>query len=161
MAAACALFSLQALADCTAGAQGSGVAKRFVLQKGEVHDRQTGLIWKRCSAGWFEYLSDRCDGHDSKSKALLTWEEALRAAKAAGPGWRLPTKPELESLIAGRCRNPAIDEALFPDTRSEWFWTSTVAEDGGVWQLFFGDGHADHFDRDASPSALRLVRAAR
>jgi hypothetical protein len=150
-----------ASAECSATARAADGVKRFVVHKDEVHDRKTGLAWKRCSVGWFEYITDRCNGHDRIAKSLLSWEEAQRAAKAAGPAWRLPTKAELEGIVSAHCRTPALDESIFPDTESEWFWTSTVSVDDGIWQVFFGDGHADHFDREASPSALRLVRKAR
>lgn len=155
------VFTTLVQADCGDEAQSTASSRRFVINKGEVHDRKTGLIWKRCAVGRFEYIYDRCDGFDDNFPILLSWEKAQQAAKAAGPAWRLPTKVELESIVSSNCRNPSIDESMFPDTDNIWFWTSTVSEDGGVWQVFFGDGHSDHLDREASPSALRLVRKAK
>lgn len=159
IAASLVLTPTQLFAACNTEQQGGErKAKRFVIRKDEVHDRTTGLIWKRCAVGWYEYLTGRCDGFDQKTNSLLSWEQAQQIAKKAGPSWRLPTKVELEGLVSANCHNPSIDESMFPDTQIEWFWTSTAVDNGGIWQVFFGDGHSDHFDREASPSALRLVR---
>jgi hypothetical protein len=164
------LFSTQVLADCVSETQPDERSKRFIVQKvgtilmkNEVLDQKTGLIWKICSTG-FSIWMDECKKNfqgDANYSYLLTWREANQAAHAAGPGWRLPTKAELESLVVKGCVNPAIDKTVFPLTLSEWYWTSSDSDDRGVWQVFFGDGHSALFNRDASPSALRLVKSAK
>ena len=57
--------------------------------------------------------------------------------------WRLPTVEEL-FLLADRTRyRPAIDTDFFPDTPSDWFWTSTLgasSPSGYAWFVDFNGG---------------------
>lgn len=86
---------------------------RFFAAGNEVIDRQTGLTWQRCSLG------QQWDGkHCAGNMALVDW----RTANSAGrDGWRLPTVPELLTLIDHNRKNgglfPAIDILAFPDMR--------------------------------------------
>jgi hypothetical protein len=65
--------------------------------------------------------------------------------------WRLPTVEEL-FLLADRTRHePAIDTGFFPETPSEWFWTSTPAAwspSGGAWIVYFGYGSSSWSGQD-------------
>lgn len=77
-----------------------------------VLDSRTGLMWS------------------VETKKAANWKAAQKVPakiKAAGfDDWRMPTVEEL-FLLADRTRvDPAIDVAFFPDTPSDWFWTSTV-----------------------------------
>lgn len=53
-----------------------------------------------------------------------TYEEAEKAIASLGEGWRMPTRKELESLVDTSRYNPAIDTEKYPDTKSDWYWTS-------------------------------------
>ena len=60
--------------------------------------------------------------------------------------WRLPTVEEL-FLLADRSRvkSPAIDTDIFPDCKSDWYWTGTLyASSPGVyaWCVSFDGGGA-------------------
>jgi hypothetical protein len=57
--------------------------------------------------------------------------------------WRMPTLQELFAIADHSQQDPAIDQEFFPDTKSDWYWTSTptawssalawcVDSDGGV-----------------------------
>ncbi len=77
-----------------------------------VLDTLTCLVWRSRSE------SDKFD-----------WSSANSSKACAGmfdgfDAWRLPTQPELESLV-DRTTQPKINSTFFPDTPNEAFWTST------------------------------------
>ncbi|MGH2341334.1 DUF1566 domain-containing protein [Segnochrobactraceae bacterium EtOH-i3] len=123
-------------------------------------DTVSRLVWKRCPVGmtW----SDRAAGCLGDATGL-TQEEARRAAAEAGPGWRLPTGEELETLIVDACSGLAIDTQVFPDiARADFgegvlFWTSTEALPGMFYFFDFTNGYADMHSDGFRLSAL-LVR---
>lgn len=87
-------------------------------------------------------------------------EEAEKAAAKLGDGWRLPTRRELESLIDLTRHDPAIDTDRFPDTRSNWYWTSTPCawNEAACWVVYFSLGLVNYNHRDDS-ACVRAVRA--
>ena len=99
---------------------------------GTVTDPVTGLMWDRCA--WGQIGSD-CSGG---SASLHNWQPALDIAVTAnaaiaGAGhrgysdWRLPSRTELKSLVEiTKDNSPAIDTNAFPNTPSDFFWSSTV-----------------------------------
>ena len=56
--------------------------------------------------------------------------------------WRLPTKSELQNIVNYGSLQPSIDINLFPNTVSEFYWTSTIDSDdeGSVWAVDFNVG---------------------
>jgi hypothetical protein len=94
-----------------------------------------------------------------------TWEEAKQACadfRLFGySDWRLPTVEEL-FLLADRSRSdPAIDAELFPDTKSDWYWTSSPAAwspASYAWIVSFGSGYADDHPHDYK-AFVRPVRS--
>ncbi|MFT0140731.1 DUF1566 domain-containing protein [Alcanivoracaceae bacterium MT1] len=72
----------------------------------------------------------------------VTYEEALAAIKELGPGWRMPTRQELESLLDLSRHDPAIDTSKYPDTRSRFYWSCTPCawDEAAVWVVGFGLG---------------------
>ncbi|MBN1382057.1 MAG: DUF1566 domain-containing protein [Deltaproteobacteria bacterium] len=88
---------------------------RFVVNgDGTVTDQLTGLMWQQ-------------DTSDSK----VYWWDALADAEKLTVGgyadWRLPNIKELASIIAfDRTTGPSIDAAVFPDTESDYYWSSTT-----------------------------------
>jgi hypothetical protein len=142
---------------CPANVKRSAPDSRYELQNSgaEVWDKQTDLIWQRCSLGQ-SWDGSTCTGAATRH----TWQQALEAAKAAGGGWALPNKRELSSLVERGCYNPAINNMAFPNTPSSWYWSSSsVAGYGGyAWYVHFYDGY-DGYGHKYSGYYVRLVRA--
>ena len=112
-----------------------------------VLDPRTGLMWPE------------------KSTKVKNYAAALKVPaklKVAGfTDWRMPTVEEL-FLLADRTRmSPAIDTEFFPDTKNDWYWTSTLhatapAECAWVVHFYYG-GLASYNDRDYD-GFVRAVR---
>ncbi len=131
---------------------------------GTVVDLQTGLMWMRCALGqtW-----DSQQGTCTGNAATYTWQEALAAAQtqnqagfAGYSDWRLPNYRELTSITRMRCRDPAINATVFPDTPSNEFWTSTPvsANPGAGWAVSFNTGQTGYLGFN-NTFDVRLVRA--
>jgi len=99
-----------------------------------VRDLATGLTWQRAPAPRtfdFEGALAYCghlslDGHSD---------------------WRLPSMPELLTLVDERASKPAIDKNAFPGTPADAFWTSSYFGGAGVksteaWHVRFDHGSA-------------------
>lgn len=137
--------------------------KRYVFSADEVHDKYTGLVWRRCAAGQ-SWTGSACDG------ALDTqeWPGALAAAndeaRRTGQAWRLPNIKEL-STLADRSRvRPAIDPAVFPGVAmSQWYWSGTplAADPAMTFTVDFTGGYTQAYPTTGYPLAYRLVRDAR
>ncbi|MFV2057553.1 MAG: DUF1566 domain-containing protein [Thiohalomonadales bacterium] len=123
-------------------------------------DTRTNLIWSRCSIGQL-WSGGKCVG----SALLLTYIEARNEARNQSVqehlGWRIPTVSELSLMVELSCHDPAVDLALFPNTPSMSFWTSTrfVNKLKHHWLIQFRFG-ANHVDSDDNHAYLRLVRDA-
>ncbi len=109
-------------------------------------DAATGLEWQRgTSPTWLTQAASvsYCDGLTLDGKT----------------GWRLPTVTELSSLVPGRkTASPYINLTLFPDTRSDEYWSaSPVSTSSGVWYVDFSSG-APHFGAPPSTYWARCVR---
>lgn len=65
---------------------------------------------------------------------LLTWREALDwAAQTPGPGWRLPSINELESLVDAEYANPALPPELAHLPAIEGLWSATTSGFDPAW----------------------------
>ncbi len=125
------------------GALLAGDAEEWVA----VLDTKTNLMWA------------------SESVAVPNWKAAQKVpgklSVAGFRDWRMPSVEELFCL-ADRARvSPAIDTAFFPDTKSDWYWTSTVyAPSPGdcAWSVGFGDGGSGWDDQN-NEGFVRAVRA--
>jgi hypothetical protein len=72
-----------------------GEQRRLVLSGDEAFDTKTGLTWKRCSLGTAQAGRRGCRGE----KMFADLDTATQLAKLMGEGWRVPSGPELESII--------------------------------------------------------------
>lgn len=76
----------------------AGETNKQLLAKGVWRDPQTGLVWMRCRLGK-TWTGEECSGEAES----LNWWDAIRKAKQAKFGgyndWRLPSAPELASLL--------------------------------------------------------------
>lgn len=114
-----------------------------------------------CTVGHFvEHVACKLEWSGTLAYSTpLTFAEAEAAAAALGPGWRLPTRWELESLVDLSRYGPAVDTEKFPDMRSEAYWSSTRCawDDGAIWVVHFNHGSAIMHSR----SHTGYVRAVR
>jgi len=118
-----------------------------------VRDETTGLTWARepiTVDNWTKATEERVASE-------------LATSRLAGmDGWRIPTRRELVTLVDDTRHSPAIDTTFFPETASDWFWTSTVAAPSPgdcAWYVNFGYGRASWFYR-SSDGFVRAVRAS-
>ncbi len=125
----------------------------------EVKDKQTNLIWQRCSLGQ-TWSGTTCTG----TAATYNWTNALQTAKNMGNGWRVPNIKELESLLEQACYDTAINETYFPATMQiQNYWSSSSSRaisSGYAWIVYFGNG-ADGSNGKNSYGAVRLVRSSK
>ncbi|BBU26760.1 hypothetical protein BTHE68_04940 [Burkholderia sp. THE68] len=157
------LVSLLSFLTCSEGMAACvrGFDKDITLQGDLAIIRKTGLIWKRCAVGreW-DKNKQRCAGQP----AGLSQDEARRAARRAGPGWRVPTGREMDTLRVNSCKGPKIDARAFPDValsdfgEGAKFWTSTAAMPGTYYYFNLTDGSIDFHSAGFTLSVL-LVRS--
>ena len=116
---------------------------------GTITDTRTNLMWSKAT------LSDACV---TQHKAA----EICAGLDLAGhKDWRLPTVEELFPLADRTRQNPAIDTEAFPDTQSDWYWTSTIAAWSSdlAWYVSFDYGISNNYHRGYSYAFVRAVRA--
>lgn len=126
----------------------------------EVLDKQTKLIWQRCSIGkgWNGKI---CVG----TASTYTWAEALVQVKAVGNGYRLPNIKELESLVEEACYSSSINETFFPDTGIDtnyWSASPIASTPTSVWVLYFNGGNTYGFGKEqkGEKNYIRVVRSS-
>lgn len=139
----------------------SGMQTRFRIDGSEATDRRTGLVWQRCSLGAV-WTGEACSGDVDR----LGLDAAESAAASAGGGWRVPSGPELQSLVDPSCGTPVVDPTVFPDIRPTEeglakYWSSEPTGMLGLyWNFDFLTGQADGNSRGIG-LAVRFVRSAR
>ena len=157
------VLSLGAVADCRNDIAASTPAQDFTVHgDGTVTHNTTGLMWMRCGLGKI-WESGTCMG----SPSTYTWESALVAASqytyAEYDDWRLPNKNELASIVEKRCFETAINSEIFPETPSEFFWTSSPDSNCSncVWTSMFLNGETYGWSEQDYTYYVRLVRSGR
>jgi hypothetical protein len=116
-----------------------------------------------------EIVEDRVEDHRLWQRLVsvrLSQPEAARYCAGLSlegiSGWRLPTPKELQSIRhkpgglfgGGSSRHycvPSIDQAAFPETPADLFWTSRVDSGDTAWYVGFDDGRTH---RDVSSDSL-------
>jgi hypothetical protein len=111
-----------------------GAGNPYTVGNDSVHDNPTGLTWRRTVE------------HDN-----YAWQAAngfCAKLEVGGGGWRLPSLRELLALVDVTRYDPAIDGVAFPNTPSEFFWSSSPSNppSGMAWGV--------NFTRGASASAV-------
>lgn len=146
---------------CLTGAEETAPSENYLNNgDGTVTDITTGLMWMQCSLGQ-QWQDDTCLGDAD----AMTWQQALQAAHgyefASLDGWRLPNIKELATLTERRCVRPAINEALFPNTSSDDYWSATpsVTDAQRAWVLAFFNSSNSLKDKTRFVFT-RLVRTA-
>ena len=114
--------------------------------------KTTGLMW--AAVGDLEGCNDG---------AMTGWETAVDYCNdlwfADYDDWRLPNAKELQSIVDFGYKNPAIDLVYFPETISDYYWTSTALnlENDQAWVIDFSTGALSPQDK-TFPCFLRAVR---
>lgn len=141
-----------AYALCDASQPNRTPTSRYAIKDGEVYDKKTDLTWQLCSVGqkWKDGVG--CVGVIRQ----MTWADAM---SEASNDWRVPTRDELATLISPTCKNPAINEEVFPDMDLSklWYWSSSESGEYLAWLGNFADGNFTNYDR-TDVGAVRLVR---
>jgi hypothetical protein len=122
---------------------------RYTVTPEIVSDGQTGhTLWQR-------HVSVRLPQPEAVRYCADLTLEGLH-------GWRLPSPAELSGIRykpgglfgGGHSRHyciPCVDQAAFPETPAELFWTSRVNADDTAWYVGFDDGRSH---RDVRSEAL-------
>ena len=131
----------------------------FMVRDHLVIDLQHGVEWMRCSVGQIWNGTD-CEG----VAVQLTQDDVARAIVIAnaqlGPGWRLPSRAELEGLVCKACAPVKIEQDSFPNTLAEPYWTGEVNSFASrhIWTVNFMTGHTYGRFFPTQEVLVRLVR---
>ncbi|MFZ2726150.1 MAG: DUF1566 domain-containing protein [Methylococcaceae bacterium] len=133
-------------------------SKNFIDNKdGTVTHRKTHLTWQRCSVGQ-TWVNSTCSGKAQR----LTYDDAIKLTSdfAGKTDWRLPTISELNTIVEYARYKPAINTTVFPNTPSDWFWSSSLAAhfSGTAWIVAFYYGN-DNWSYKNYGYFVRLVRS--
>lgn len=132
----------------------------IVRSDGTASDSVTGLMWCRYSIGQ-QWQNGEVIGDAIK----MDWHEAMKIADffnkqdACGgfTDWRLPSFEELKSLVE-KDKSPSINQAVFPNTPREVFWSSSIASINNLaWFVYFSSGSSNYTTKYGN-HAVRLVR---
>lgn len=117
---------------------------------GTITDTTTGLSWSKAT------LTPKEVNHTAAEKLCAELD------LAGHTDWRLPTVEELFVLADHSKRSPAIDTDAFPDTHSDWYWSSTLHASGSsyAWIVYFNYGNAYYYRRGNNSAFVRAVRAS-
>ena len=117
------------------------------------------------NAGYQDDDGNICYGYQSNnSNSYCNTHAYIQRVNAQGwcgySDWRLPSRQELRSIVNYGTYNPAIDVTYFPNSQSEWFWSSSSVANYSdrVWSIYFNYGH-DYWVNKSSRFDVRLVRS--
>ena len=137
-------------ARTTKGNDSQASSPRFIDQgDGTVIDTAHHLQWSKAT------LTPKC----------ISQHAALKLCEGLTLGghsdWRLPTRAELLTLVDDTRHAQAIDTEFFPDTKNDWYWTSTVCAWSSVraWYVYFDSGYCGDDSRGDGYGLVRAVRA--
>jgi hypothetical protein len=151
----------------------SGIADNEVLKTSQRYAR--AVCGEPNGYGLDNILVDNGDGTVSDTKSGLMWqkiaplepilwENALTYCEelslAGYDDWRLPNIKELQSILDYKRHAPTIDPAIFPETLSGWYWSSTAYpfDTNRFWTAAFRTGYTYHNPIDNPDTYVRAVR---
>ena len=144
-----------------------------------VKDNITGLVWEGKTAspatsrlGTSTYTNYDGTGSGQKSGGAnatqaeidastnsIGYKNAVNTSALCGyTDWRLPTKEELEGILASS-GSPRIDTTWFPNTQAFAYWSSSpyVGDSNYAWVVLFSYGYVGYSNRYGNVR-VRLVR---
>lgn len=95
----------------------------------------------------------------------LSLDEGIKRAEKLDGKWRVPSGPELESIVDRSCGSPVVDLSVFPEIQKDEdgeadYWTTNSVGMANLYYFFdFMSGQADGHTRGFQ-LAVRLVRNA-
>jgi hypothetical protein len=113
----------------------------------------------RCAMGQ-TWTGGTCSG----TANTYNWAQAVAltgATSFAGQSdWRLPNIRELQSIVDLTTSNPAINTGVFPNTPSDWFWSSSsyATNPHRAWNVYFYGGYTS-VNSQSYYYPVRLVRS--
>lgn len=149
--------------NCINSIKASTPMSRFIFddKAGTVTDRETKITWMRCALGQ-TWNGATCTGEAT----TLSWTEAReRVAQINSDtfgeplSWRLPYLPELASIVERQCFEPRVNQAVFPATPSQVFWSNMQVKDKPeqIYTMDFGMGSIKR-SHNSSVGAIRLMK---
>jgi hypothetical protein len=136
-------------------------SNRFTVNtNGTVLDTKTALLWKQCTEG---LTGINCA---TGNATAYTWQGALQQAQtvnttgfAGYKDWRVPNIKELDSIVEIQCYSPAINSIIFPNTQSDYYWSSSPVARYSyyAWIVDFDNG-SDGWNGKNYGYFVRLVR---
>ncbi len=87
----------------------------------------------------------------SDNLGSMNWHEAIVACKSLGPGWRLPTKDELNMFYENKEEIGGF--AL------NFYWSSSGFDYFNAWKLDFSNGN-QYFSNKFNSLYVRAIRAS-
>ena len=136
-----------------------------------IRDKVTGSMWevKTQDGGPRDVGARFTNLGNGKAGDASAYVTTVNAAGLCGAhDWRLPTRREMESLVDFSVPEggPMIDGAWFPNTASDFHWTSTSAQvNGGSadyrWAVSYYKGESIWYGGEFGNFAVRLVRLGR
>lgn len=117
-------------------------------------DNVTGLIWE---------IKTPANASQTFTFAQATSVHAVAVNDAQLCGaddWRVPTRRELLSIVHHGTSNPAIDTTFFPNTQSNFYWSSDLFAPNPAFAqvVYFNGGNTDAI-LQPDDNLVRLVRS--
>lgn len=149
----------QAAATCPAAIPKTSDDDNFAaLASGEILHIQSNLVFMQCSIGQ-QWDGSTCVGEPT----AYIWQQALSISVQTefnnSTNWRLPNIKELNVIAERACVRPSINDAIFPNTSPDDYWTSTPAmlNNAEAWSVAFTNASNTQRLKTAS-LFVRLVR---
>ena len=84
----------------------------------------------------------------------MKWDDAVRACKNLGNGWRLPDKDELKAMYE------QLHKQGKGNFKNTWYWSSSQYSSGVAWNVGFYDGDVgSYYGAKGNNVRVRAVRA--
>jgi hypothetical protein len=136
-----------------------------------IKDNVTNLIWEvkttsglqnaSSTYGWGVNSTGSCTDSICSSDSYIGAVNLLNLCGETANDWRLPTLPELLSIVDhDRANSPSIDTGYFPNTIGSFYWSATVFAPfpALAWFVSFLNGVAGA-DGQSNDVRVRLVRS--
>lgn len=133
-------------ARCVRRARAVTVPKsHYAIDADTVRDANTGLVWQRAAAS-------------ARGMAEAT-RYCADLALGGSSDWRMPSLPELASIVDERRASPALDPAAFPNATNDSVWSGSewAGSPSLAWYMSFEHGNAQ-YDQIVTPRGVRCVR---